>query len=73
MIGGLQGSLLYSRALWVSESIIAWNVYVGNGSCYLLASKTAALSLTSDGILGKDFTNSYSVVNHNYFKSKNQV
>ncbi|KAI5346028.1 hypothetical protein L3X38_013907 [Prunus dulcis] len=49
-----QGSLLYSRAFWVSESIIAWNVYVGNGSCYLLASKTAALSLTSDGILGED-------------------
>ncbi|PQQ06704.1 pullulanase 1 chloroplastic [Prunus yedoensis var. nudiflora] len=49
-----QGSLLYSRAFWVSESIIAWNVHVGNGSCYLLASKTAALSLTSDGILGED-------------------
>ncbi|RVW97679.1 Pullulanase 1, chloroplastic [Vitis vinifera] len=27
----LQDSLLYSRAYWVSESIIAWNVDVGDG------------------------------------------
>ncbi|XP_024032481.1 pullulanase 1, chloroplastic-like, partial [Morus notabilis] len=44
-------SLLYSRAYWVSESIIAWNVDVGNGSCFLFASKTADLSLTeNDGV-----------------------
>lgn len=48
----LQGSLLNSRAFWVSESIIAWNVDAGNDSCYLFTSETAALSLTSDGILG---------------------
>ncbi|KAM1161934.1 hypothetical protein ACFX13_001081 [Malus domestica] len=50
----LQSGFLYSRAFWVSESIIAWNVDVGNGSCYLFASKTAALSCSSDGILGED-------------------
>ncbi|EXB96160.1 Pullulanase 1 [Morus notabilis] len=48
-------SLLYSRAYWVSESIIAWNVDVGNGSCFLFASKTADLSLTeNDGVQGQD-------------------
>lgn len=52
MSSELQGSLLNSRAFWVSESIIAWNVDAGNDSCYLFASETAALSLTSDGILG---------------------
>lgn len=48
----MQGSLLKSRAFWVSESIIAWNVDAGNDSCYLFASGTAALSLTGDGVLG---------------------
>ncbi|KAK9283626.1 hypothetical protein L1049_011876 [Liquidambar formosana] len=50
----LQGSLLYSRAYWVSKSIIAWNVDLGDGSCYLYASKFAALSVTDDGIQGQD-------------------
>ncbi|KAJ4720700.1 Pullulanase 1 chloroplastic [Melia azedarach] len=47
-------SLLYSRAYWVSESVIAWNVDVPDGSCYLYASKTAALSVTYDGVQGED-------------------
>ncbi|KAF5729467.1 hypothetical protein HS088_TW21G01633 [Tripterygium wilfordii] len=50
----LQESLLYSRAYWVSESIIAWNVDIGDGSCYLYASKVAALSVTDNGIQGED-------------------
>lgn len=50
----LQDSLLFSRAYWVSKSIIAWNVDVGDGSCFLFASKTAALSIVDDGVEGKD-------------------
>ncbi|KAL5569455.1 hypothetical protein UlMin_026030 [Ulmus minor] len=51
----LEDSLLYSRAYWVTESIIAWNVDVGDGSCYLFGSKTAALSITDgDGVQGQD-------------------
>ncbi|KAJ9684719.1 hypothetical protein PVL29_016942 [Vitis rotundifolia] len=52
----LQDSLLYSRAYWVSESIIAWNVDVGDGSCYLYSSKIAALSIGDSGIIGHDMT-----------------
>ncbi|XP_062091962.1 pullulanase 1, chloroplastic [Humulus lupulus] len=53
----LKDSLMYSRAYWVSESIIAWNVDVGiNGSLYLFASETASLSVMEDdhGIQGHD-------------------
>lgn len=50
----LQDGLLFSRAYWVSKSIIAWNVDVGDGSCFLFASKTAALSIADDGVQGKD-------------------
>uniref|UniRef100_A0A2N9ITB8 Glycosyl hydrolase family 13 catalytic domain-containing protein n=1 Tax=Fagus sylvatica TaxID=28930 RepID=A0A2N9ITB8_FAGSY len=49
-----QDGLLFSRAYWVSKSIIAWNVDVGDGSCFLFASKTAALSIADDGVQGKD-------------------
>ncbi|OVA17964.1 Glycoside hydrolase [Macleaya cordata] len=49
-----QGSLSYSRAYWVNGSLIAWNVDIGDGSCYLYASKTANLVLTNDGIEGYD-------------------
>ncbi|KAK7850096.1 pullulanase 1 [Quercus suber] len=45
-----QDSLLFSRAYWVSKSTIAWNVDVGDGSCFLFASKTAALSIVDDGV-----------------------
>ncbi|KAG6669765.1 pullulanase 1, chloroplastic isoform X1 [Carya illinoinensis] len=51
----LRDSLLYSRAYWVSESTIAWNVDVGDDSCYLFASKSATLSFTDDKIRGEDF------------------
>ncbi|KAL6123943.1 hypothetical protein ACLB2K_076459 [Fragaria x ananassa] len=54
MVCQVEGSLLKSRAFWVSESIIAWNVDTGDDSCYLFASKTAALSLTGDGVSGED-------------------
>ncbi|XP_043704534.1 pullulanase 1, chloroplastic isoform X3 [Telopea speciosissima] len=50
----LQGLLSCSRALWVTRSLIAWNVDVGNGSCYLYASRTADLVLTDDGVQGED-------------------
>ncbi|XP_035548009.1 pullulanase 1, chloroplastic isoform X3 [Juglans regia] len=50
----LRDSLLYSRAYWVSESTIAWNVDVGDDSCYLFASKSATLSFTDDKVRGED-------------------
>nr|XP_048326964.1 uncharacterized protein LOC125421665 [Ziziphus jujuba var. spinosa] len=46
--------LLYSRAYWVIESVISWNVDVGNDCCYLFASKGAALSFLDYGIEGQD-------------------
>ncbi|KAJ1435798.1 Immunoglobulin E-set [Sesbania bispinosa] len=54
MMTQMQNSLLYSRAYWVSESVIAWNVDVGNWSCYLLASKDASLSTANCEIQGED-------------------
>lgn len=45
-------SLLYSRAYWVTEGVIAWNVDAGEGSCYLYASRVAGLSFSEDGIDG---------------------
>lgn len=52
----LQDSLLYSRAFWVTQSIIAWNAdVVRDGSCYLYASQTAALSVTDGEVEGHDF------------------
>ncbi|KAI3721876.1 hypothetical protein L2E82_32895 [Cichorium intybus] len=50
-----QDSLSYSRAYWVSKSIIAWNVDGVGGSCYLYSSRSAALSVTENGIEGHDF------------------
>ncbi|EOA19904.1 hypothetical protein CARUB_v10000153mg [Capsella rubella] len=47
-------SLIYSRAYWVTQGVIAWNVDVGEGSCYLFASKFAGLSFSEDGIDGYD-------------------
>ncbi|KAK9149280.1 hypothetical protein Scep_008037 [Stephania cephalantha] len=44
-----EGSLSNARACWVSRSVIAWNVEVGSGSCYLYCSKTASLVLSGDG------------------------
>ncbi|KAK4800015.1 hypothetical protein SAY86_025380 [Trapa natans] len=47
-----QGSLFYSKAYWVSEFLIAWDVD-GDYSCYLYASRNAQLALSSnDGIQG---------------------
>uniref|UniRef100_A0A6N2M3E6 Glycosyl hydrolase family 13 catalytic domain-containing protein n=1 Tax=Salix viminalis TaxID=40686 RepID=A0A6N2M3E6_SALVM len=52
----LQDSLLYSSAFWVTQSIIAWNAdVVRDGSCYLYASVTAALSVTESEVEGHDF------------------
>ena len=43
----VQDSLLYSRAFWVTQSIIAWNAdTVRDGYCYEYASQTAALTVT---------------------------
>jgi uncharacterized protein YbcV (DUF1398 family) len=44
--------LIYSRAYWVTQGVIAWNVDVGEGSCYFYASKSAGLSFSEDGIDG---------------------
>lgn len=53
----MQNGLLYSRAYWVAESLIAWDVDVGNGfSCYLLASKNASLTIANCQIQGLDFS-----------------
>jgi hypothetical protein len=52
----VQDSLLYSRAFWVTQSIIAWNAdVVRDGSCYLYASQIAALSVTDGEVEGHDF------------------
>ncbi|KAJ0045891.1 hypothetical protein Pint_05957 [Pistacia integerrima] len=50
----LQDCLFSSRAYWVSETIIAWNVDAPDESCYLYASKSATLSVAYDGIKGED-------------------
>ncbi|KAI4346471.1 hypothetical protein L6164_007365 [Bauhinia variegata] len=50
----MQNSLMYSRAYWVSKSIIAWNVDIGDDVCYLLASKDAALCIENYEIQGED-------------------
>nr|KYP60685.1 hypothetical protein KK1_023096 [Cajanus cajan] len=51
----MQHSFLYSRAYWVTDSLIAWNVDVGNElSCYLLASKNASLTIANCQIQGED-------------------
>ncbi|XP_059307582.1 pullulanase 1, chloroplastic isoform X1 [Lycium ferocissimum] len=49
-----QDSLFYSRAFWVTKSIIAWNVGAGEGECYLYASRNAALCVADDEIQGHD-------------------
>ncbi|CAM8910611.1 unnamed protein product [Rhodiola kirilowii] len=49
-----KNSLSYSRAHWVSESLIAWNVDIGDGSCYLYASKEANILLSENEITGQD-------------------
>ncbi|KAK7343946.1 hypothetical protein VNO77_13089 [Canavalia gladiata] len=51
----MHNSLLYSRAYWISESVIAWNVDVGNSfGCYLLTSKDASLTIANCEIQGED-------------------
>ncbi|KAL3523514.1 hypothetical protein ACH5RR_016348 [Cinchona calisaya] len=47
-------SLSYSRAFWVSKSIIAWNVEAGCGLCYLYGSRTADLFVADNGVQGYD-------------------
>ncbi|CAJ1976616.1 unnamed protein product [Sphenostylis stenocarpa] len=50
-----QNSLLFSRAYWVTESLIAWNEDVANGfSCCLIASKNASLTIANCQIQGED-------------------
>jgi len=45
--------LLYSRAYWVTQSLIAWNVdHHQNGVCYLLSSKDASLNISNSQIQG---------------------
>ncbi|XP_024987210.1 pullulanase 1, chloroplastic [Cynara cardunculus var. scolymus] len=50
----LQDSLSYSRAYWVSRSVIAWNVDAVGGSCFLYSSSSAALTIAETGIEGYD-------------------
>ncbi|KAF7820192.1 pullulanase 1, chloroplastic [Senna tora] len=50
----MEDSLLYSRAHWVSKSLIAWNVDIGDCVCYLLASRDASLSIANNEIQGED-------------------
>ncbi|KEH43309.1 alpha-1,6-glucosidase, pullulanase-type protein [Medicago truncatula] len=47
--------LLYSRAYWLTQSLIAWNVdHHQNGICYLLSSKDASLNISNSQIQGED-------------------
>ncbi|CAN1339603.1 Pullulanase 1, chloroplastic [Linum perenne] len=50
----LENCFLHSKAFWVSESLIAWNVGVGDGRCCLYGSWSASLSVADDGIQGYD-------------------
>ncbi|KAJ4829835.1 Pullulanase 1, chloroplastic [Turnera subulata] len=50
----LQDRFSYSSAFWPAKDIIAWNVDVGDGSCFLYASRDATLSVTDTGIQGYD-------------------
>ncbi|XP_022945721.1 pullulanase 1, chloroplastic [Cucurbita moschata] len=50
----LEDSLLYARAFWVSRYVIAWNVEVGSGSCYLFGSKMATLRVNDGVVEGYD-------------------
>ncbi|KAI9124603.1 hypothetical protein K1719_004525 [Acacia pycnantha] len=50
----MEDSLLYSRAYWVGKSLIAWNEDIGDGFCYLLASRDASLSIANNEIKGED-------------------
>ncbi|KVH99745.1 Immunoglobulin E-set [Cynara cardunculus var. scolymus] len=45
-------SLSYSRAYWVSRSVIAWNVDAVGGSCFLYSSSSAALTIVETVIEG---------------------
>ena len=56
--------LLYSRAYWVTQSLIAWNVDVDdqNGVCYLLSSKDASLNISNSQIQGSFFSDFQLVV-----------
>ncbi|GMH07890.1 hypothetical protein Nepgr_009730 [Nepenthes gracilis] len=54
LLSSSSGSFLHIPAYWPSKSIIAWNVDIGDGSCYLYASKTAALAVAEAGIQGQD-------------------
>ncbi|CAI9091194.1 OLC1v1026154C1 [Oldenlandia corymbosa var. corymbosa] len=49
-----QDCLSYSRAFWVSKSVVAWNVEAENGSCFLYASGTADLFVADNVIQGYD-------------------
>ncbi|KAK1283202.1 hypothetical protein QJS10_CPB21g00263 [Acorus calamus] len=46
--------LSYSRAYWVTKSLIAWNVDVEDASFHLFASKGANILITDQGIEGYD-------------------
>ncbi|GLJ06318.1 hypothetical protein SUGI_0036280 [Cryptomeria japonica] len=50
----LKGNLSMSRAYWVSELLLAWNLDVENVQFQLFASKSAKLDITSGGIKGED-------------------
>ncbi|KAF9598351.1 hypothetical protein IFM89_027162 [Coptis chinensis] len=50
-----EGTLFYSKAYWVTKSLIAWNVDVGNNaSCFLFSSQTADLLVNNNCIQGYD-------------------
>lgn len=61
-----QDKLSYSRAYWVTEFVIAWNVDVNiehHDYCILYSSKSASLLLTDSGIQGTH-THTQSASNH---------
>ncbi|CAN6460585.1 unnamed protein product [Victoria cruziana] len=50
----MKDNLSFSRAFWVTKSLIAWNICVKNACYYIYASRRAKLQLTDDGIEGCD-------------------
>ncbi|XP_031484442.1 pullulanase 1, chloroplastic isoform X2 [Nymphaea colorata] len=50
----MKDNLSFSRAFWVTKSLIAWNMCVNNACYYIYASRRAKLQLTRDGVEGHD-------------------
>lgn len=50
-----KGNLSFSRACWVSQKLLAWNMEIEHAQFYMFASKNANLTLSAGGVKGEDF------------------